>query len=723
MRKSDRHRTPASTRVQRSIARLVPEWFAEVAIVLGALAVRMAVAGATWDLPLVQQPQLDSRELLSWATVIASGNHGWPLAPTHGPLYPYFLAGLLTITNDALYDVRLWQAGLGAASVWLVIRLARRFFNRSVALMAGVLVALYGPLVYVETSLYEEGLFVFLLLLTLLLASAPNRWSKAAAGGCLGLAAAARPTALLLLPVLFLTERQHGSPSPVWLRRVLIVGTCVAVLALFAAKSYAVSGNPMLRGYGGLNFYMGNRPGSDGVADARLGQAWDLLQAEPIKLGIENPVAQDRYYLSRALQEIRRQPGAFASVLLRKCIWLVQRTEIRDSHSFQFFASQSLWLRLLPGFALLFPLAAIGLLAAARNHAAPLLLVGYLAVLAGTCIALVVGLRYRVPLMPVLAIFAAYGVHSEWTLARAHRWREAALPLALGAVCTVVAFAKPHRPSLNFAEEYALTGSSLVSQHRLVEAASAYEKAIIASPERALGSNGLGVVALDQGRLEEAERRFREAIAREPGYAAARYHLGVALRQRGDLGGAIREFRQAVQIRPDDGEATSSLADGLLATGRPAEALTYYERLDRFASAPNANLYVAIARANGELGRVAVAEQWAEKATALDPANGDAWFVLSLCQRSARQFDAARQSLSRAASLLGNGVQVRLGGVMLLRAEGRRADAGATLRQVLEDAPDSADARALWIEYAREDGDMQRAEEFLRNLRPASPPR
>jgi len=57
---------------------------------------------------------------------------------------------------------------------------------------------------------------------------------------------------------------------------------------------------------------------------------------------------------------------------------------------------------------------------------------------------------------------------------------------------------------------------------------------------------------------------------------------------------------------------------------------------------------------------------------------------------------------------------------MLRRAQGQHADAEALLRQVLLSAPESADARALFMEYANEDGTIQQAEEFLRRLHPAA---
>ena len=116
--------------------------------------------------------------------------------------------------------------------------------------------------------------------------------------------------------------------------------TCAVVIAPAVAKNWSVSRTLSLQGYGGLNVYIGNSPQQSGRPTFRLGGAWDALNAEPSRAGITDPAAQDRYYLRKTLSEIRRQPIAYLRLLAAKLVWLVQAEEIRDSHSFYFFADR-----------------------------------------------------------------------------------------------------------------------------------------------------------------------------------------------------------------------------------------------------------------------------------------------------------------------------------------------------------------------------------------------
>src|SRR4029077_11996643 len=89
---------------------------------------------------------------------------------------------------------------------------------------------------------------------------------------------------------------------------------------------------------------------------------------EASRAGITDPVAQDRYYVSKTLHEIAQQPFGFVKLLARKTLWTIQAEESRDSHSYYFFTEQSPVLRVLPRMAVLFPLACMGILVLARRE-------------------------------------------------------------------------------------------------------------------------------------------------------------------------------------------------------------------------------------------------------------------------------------------------------------------------------------------------------------------
>jgi hypothetical protein len=95
------------------------------AVFLTAFLVRLAVAQELAPLALWTTPQLDARENLVWATSLAAGNDRWPSPPTHGPTYPYFLAGLLRLLGGSLPAVRAVQTAEEEARALLGSLLSR----------------------------------------------------------------------------------------------------------------------------------------------------------------------------------------------------------------------------------------------------------------------------------------------------------------------------------------------------------------------------------------------------------------------------------------------------------------------------------------------------------------------------------------------------------------------------------------------------------------------
>jgi 4-amino-4-deoxy-L-arabinose transferase-like glycosyltransferase len=86
------------------------------------------------------------------------------------PTYPLFLAACQSVFGESRLAVRLVQAFLGAASVWLVYGLARRIAKRRcqpVPLIAAALAALDPYLVAMSELILSEALFMPLMLLTL----------------------------------------------------------------------------------------------------------------------------------------------------------------------------------------------------------------------------------------------------------------------------------------------------------------------------------------------------------------------------------------------------------------------------------------------------------------------------------------------------------------------------------------------------------------------------
>jgi predicted O-linked N-acetylglucosamine transferase (SPINDLY family) len=93
----------------------------------------------------------------------------------------------------------------------------------------------------------------------------------------------------------------------------------------------------------------------------------------------------------------------------------------------------------------------------------------------------------------------------------------------------------------------------------LVEAASAFRRALEFKPEYIEAHNNLGAVLKEQGQLDDAVAAYRQALRLSPDYAEAFNNLGAALMLQARLDDAIAAFRRAHELRPDHSRMHSNL--------------------------------------------------------------------------------------------------------------------------------------------------------------------
>jgi 4-amino-4-deoxy-L-arabinose transferase-like glycosyltransferase len=565
-------------------------------VFLVAFGIRAAVAAGTGDLPVVRSPELDSGQYLAWAGWIAAGNYAWPQPTIQGPGYPFFLAVLLWLAGGSLTTVALLQGTLGAVSCVITAALGTRWFGSSAGLAAGLLQAVQGPLAFVETSLYCEGLLIFCMLASVYVFTARRTTSMGllASGVLLGAAAIVRATALMLTPVFLgiVVAESASWRAGVHRAGTLALGAAMLVLPVAAKNAREPFGSFQLQGFAGLNFYIGNSPNGSGTATFRLGSGWENLWGEASRAGALSAASQDRYYVRKTVAEIGRDVWGWMRLLAVKAVWSVQADEIRDSLSFHFFAQAVPVLRWLPGFGLLLPLAAAGAVVLIGRRQAPPELIWWLVAAWISIVLLVVGLRYRLPIVPPVALVAGFGAVSIVEAFR-QAWRSSrtgeapSLPprtivvvfqLAAALVAgVVVSHLWRHAPSHALSEEWAMTGSALNSERRLGEAESAYRRALALDERSALAWKGLGIVLYNANRLEEARDAHQRALAIDPGFADAYLRLAFVESRLGRLDAALALLRKAAAILPYDVPIRRALGQHLFATGDYRAAIPEFE--------------------------------------------------------------------------------------------------------------------------------------------------
>jgi 4-amino-4-deoxy-L-arabinose transferase-like glycosyltransferase len=526
-----------------------------------ALSLRLIAVQQLGDLPISRTPQLDSAIYLSWAKEIVGDPTFWPEYPEHAPGYPMFVALILALSNGSLVAVRVTQAVLGAVACVGTARVASRAIAPNAFLPAGLLQAAYAPLIYVETALLSEALLLFLLIVALdLVTAAKNdrlRWLLT--GLALGAATIVRPTALAVLIAFVLVAFWSMKRKPAArLAGMLALGAAV-VIAPVVMRNWTITGIPMVQGYGGMNFYIGNRPAGDGMARARPGGEWDALEGQASRGGAARN-DQDMYYVRRTFTEIGDAPGSFLRMLMSKTVWTLQAEELRDTHSYHFFTAALPLLQWLPGFGVVVAFAVAGIVLSTNPHHRWLF--AHLAATFLTVIVLVVGTRYRLPMVPALIAFAGGAIGLAIDRVRARRWRATAGIAALATVVWLLSHARSDAASRNLSEEWAMTGLSLLQEGKIEEAEAAYRTAI-GMDDSSFAWDGLGLVMQRRELRNNAREAFERAVYINPANATAWLHLGLAYEFLGNPRAAVAAYQKALEIVPERAEAREMLETAL----------------------------------------------------------------------------------------------------------------------------------------------------------------
>ncbi|MBI4170018.1 MAG: glycosyltransferase family 39 protein, partial [Acidobacteria bacterium] len=569
-----------------------------------AFALRLIYVEQISDAPYFDVPLIDGANYFRLAEAIAAGDLlGGRQAFWQPPLYPYFLAALIKTFGPKMGAILAVQAAVGALSCLLVYFIGRRVFGEGAAIVASLILAAYGPLIHFDGQPLIPVLHIVLVLGGLLLilngagipeaGPAPKRaWGWA--GVLWGLAAIATPNVLLAVPPVALwgLQRRHVAArrphEPGAAAVALFLLWVAAPIAVVAARNVTVAREAILiSGNAGINFYIGNNPDYERTIRIRPGGEFERLAQEPENLGIVSASGRSRYFAGRAFQFIRDYPGQALRLYGRKALDLIAGREIprnQDQYAYRRYSSLLsilLWRGVISfPLGLLAPLALAGALSGRRDppgagvQGAPrsgrALLLLYAAAYAVSNLAFFPTDRYRLPLVPVLALFAGSLLASPRAV-----WKR---PAVLGALVVglVIFNLDAFRAGEAYPEEEALNRAyAFRTKGRLAEAAEEYRRAIALNPRRLDPHNALAAMAAREGRREDAVRHYRDLLALAPDFAEIRRNLGEAYTALGQREEARREWQIAVRLAPGDGLALASLCLSYLDEGLAPVAEPY----------------------------------------------------------------------------------------------------------------------------------------------------
>jgi len=687
------------------------------AIFVAALAVRLLHVWLLSRSPFFDALLGDARGYDEWARRIAGGDWVGTDVFYQAPLYPYFLGALYKVFGHSLTAVRVVQAIVGAGSCALVGFAGYRFFSVRVGAIAGFLLAVYAPAIFFDALIQKSVLDLFFVALSLwLIGRLVDHPRLVRDWCCLGLAmgglSLTRENALVFVAVILVwaaTGVVSGFHGTVPARdRAALAATFVAGLAIVllpvAVRNYAVGGGFYLTtSQFGPNFFIGNNPRADGTyMSLRFGRgAPEYERTDATELAEHaagralTPAEVSGYWTDRALAFVTDQPGAWLRLMWRKVALVFNATEMLDTEAQESHAEWSWPLRfggLIGHFGLLTPLAVAGLMLAWRDRSRLAVLYVMLAAYAASVVMFYVFARYRLPLVPMLLLFASAGIAAlpQWFRSADVRQRS----VVAGAVLAAAVFS--NWPMLSKPLMKAITETNLAvalqAQGMNDAAADHYRRAIELQPDYAPAYNNLGVLQRASGKVDEAIATYEQALSLKGDYPDAHYNLANALLEKNRPREAADHFRIALRSIPDSAGAANNLGIALAAEDKPQDAVAAF----RAAVAADPNAPVAhrnLADALASAGQVPEAISEFQRAIALDPKDPAAQYNYGVVLLQAGRNGDAVVALRAAVALSPQSVDAHNNLGIALGSSGDLKAAIDQFRQALAIDATSADAR------------------------------
>ena len=352
-----------------------------------------------------------------------------------------------------------------------------------------------------------------------------------------------------------------------------------------------------------MNFYIGNNPQADGLSAVLPGAAghWSGGPEEPQRIA---EAALDRtlsageasaFWYSRALAWITSDPAAWAKLMLRKLRLFWSPFELLNNQPIWFFAELSevsvlFWV----GFPVVASLAGGGAVLCYRRSVKWFVPLAFFLIYMATVVAFFCPARYRLPVAPVLILFAAAGLSRAVELVRSRDYAALRLYLAVCGGCGLLMGAGALGGGVVAAND-AAEGNHLLGLHYATstpgrpadyDKASEYLRKAIELGQQSPGPRlALGEVLLQQGKAAQAGQQFAQAAVKYPDSVEARLRYGRSLSSQGRPAAAIEQYRAALVLQPGLLPAKLQLADALASLGRYEEAIGLYEDVRRRAQA------------------------------------------------------------------------------------------------------------------------------------------
>ncbi|MCP4665732.1 MAG: tetratricopeptide repeat protein [Deltaproteobacteria bacterium] len=511
--------------------------------------------------PLFLNPVIDAEQHHAWAQRISSG-----LILGSGPddvfkpcFYPLLLGGLYYLWGPNIAVMQWLQFILGSLSAALTALLGAALLGKRAGIAAGFVCALYAPFLFFEGQLLTPAISIFLNLLLMLMLIRPSpRWGRIGVLG--GVAAGFRPDMLIGL-ILVCAYRLLGVAARENNQRALIkaaflVAGFLAVAVPVMARNYAIAGQwVFFSSNGGINFYTGNRQGTDGVTAIPTGLAWEQAISTVPEEILPEPGSTSRLWFSRGLEAISDDPLAWLKLLGKKAFAFFNGMEFRNNIGYNWFRQDIACLKI--PFVQYWPVSALGLLGmvlgllyrkkAPQRTMILLWIAGYFTV----GLIFFVTARFRLPAVPFMMILAAWALFRPFEKdgRSAKRFAASAFLVLLLLTLTWPGWFDPAKGASS--RDYINLGNVYRKNKKPQKAIAAYSKAYGTSPLDAEGWFLAGTTYLNARHIDQAVTHLTKAARLCPTGVDILLNLGNAHYQKTDFQESERYYHALIALDKD----------------------------------------------------------------------------------------------------------------------------------------------------------------------------
>jgi 4-amino-4-deoxy-L-arabinose transferase-like glycosyltransferase len=555
-----------------------------LAITASAVLLRLLFLWTWSDTPFSTRHFSDSKIYIGLAERLLSGE-GLARAWFMSPMYPWLLSLIMRVTEDYAFWLRFLQLVLGCVNVYIVWRMGRMLFGPGAAVIAAILTAASVQLIFYESMLLPDALLTVLTTgsLYFLLLAVRNDGSREwlLSGMFFGLAVVSRASVVLFLPLfviawMFLEKKgeRHFRGVSLW--------AVMSVLMLLpsAIHNYTSEGVivPVTSSFG-YNLFAGNNAEATGLY--HMPEPVDLYSDPNGHYFVEGRTGREMnssevssWWRDGAVRWIVDNPADFLTLLGKKLLLMLHPGDIDQVGMSMAFVQAEYGTVIgipLQVFPVILLLALIGVFSSFRTVKTdwPLRLF-FFTYLLSTALFFVSG-RLRLPLLPLLHLYAGYAAVQLWLVFRTKSfWKQGLLTNFGVALGVIVLLFQPHIDQ-RFEQEYLKLGQVAFDEGRYQEAAALFRRSVDERPTID-GYVNHGNALAAQGQFDQASVQYHQALGMDSTSVLAWFNFGNMWMQRGDAARAHTCWLRSVQANARFAPARRNLGLLLFQAGRLKEA-------------------------------------------------------------------------------------------------------------------------------------------------------